>query len=461
MEGFSLSFNTDTYISKSPYVPVTIVKSTVGDVLLDISGSEAQFISDIDVSFDLKHGDVDKLTISLVSPSGTVVELLDNSNSFANYSDGFRFTSFDDEASINIEDSTHEFNSGRFRTQDGSNDGQDLSAFDGEISAGQWKLRIVNSDNNEAAIVAAFWLNIAGAWGLCDDVATIDTLNSAIAFDTTNAPAAVPVTCDPPNLDKPVWFMLPESLIGAPCPAGVNLTVSLSSGSNTGIAVYKRNGAFPCTSNLTEIDACRGDNTVDFAPNPGEDYFVAIGSTNAGTDLIGNLTVSCLPTPQVSFVLPNIPPNPSQTVSENPTNVNIEVQMVVPAGGTIVKDVTVEVLDLLTGSATSGDYTLSPNPKTLTFSASVPDESGGAIKLVQLSIIEEGIVENDENVELILQQPMNAEVVVPSDFILQIQNDDSNDPPSSPSNPTIATETVSRIEVRWYDVQFETEYQID
>jgi hypothetical protein len=80
---------------------------------------------------------------------------------------------------------------------------------------------------------------------------------------------------------------------------------------------------------------------------------------------------------------------------------DVTVQLNVPGAGTLGSDVTVDVVDLLTGSATAGgtDYTF-VTPTQVSFAAGSAD---GATTTVTITIINDALTEADEDIDLQLQ----------------------------------------------------------
>ncbi|MFQ5518230.1 MAG: Calx-beta domain-containing protein, partial [Acidimicrobiia bacterium] len=88
----------------------------------------------------------------------------------------------------------------------------------------------------------------------------------------------------------------------------------------------------------------------------------------------------------------------SSPVNE-PGVASVDVAITFTGGGTLQGDVTVDVTDLLNGSATPPvDYTFT-NPTTLTFPAGV---SSGAVETATITVVEDAIDENDETIDLSL-----------------------------------------------------------
>ena len=98
-------------------------------------------IDDLDVSITVTHTNVFDLQIFLQNPSGTIricLNMYDFKNEFSVDPD-YTNTIFDDEAEISIKEADPPF-TGRFRPVEP----YQLSEFDGEQAAGQWRLQILD-----------------------------------------------------------------------------------------------------------------------------------------------------------------------------------------------------------------------------------------------------------------------------------------------------------------------------
>ena len=102
-------------------------------------------ITDLDVKLDLEHPNVSELSVVLISPNGTPVQLFSGLAAGANLFG----TVLDDEAALPIAAGLAPF-TGSFQAQ------QALSAFDGEDPNGNWTLRVTdNSAGNVGRILRA------------------------------------------------------------------------------------------------------------------------------------------------------------------------------------------------------------------------------------------------------------------------------------------------------------------
>ena len=91
----------------------------------------------------------------------------------------------------------------------------------------------------------------------------------------------------------------------------------------------------------------------------------------------------------------------SSSVIENGGTLNVTVRLNVSSAGTLGSDVTVQVVDLGTGSASASgvDYTFS-TPTLVTFAAGSGD---GATRSVTVTLTNDGLTESDEDLDLQLQ----------------------------------------------------------
>ena len=116
--------------------PVTITTTGGVEYTSVINISEDMEITDVNVTVDITHSWNNDLIISIVSPEGTEVEL-SNRNGDSD-DDDYANTVFDQEASTSIVDGTSPFN-GTFIPEG------DLSTIYGEMSAGDWTLKIFDA----------------------------------------------------------------------------------------------------------------------------------------------------------------------------------------------------------------------------------------------------------------------------------------------------------------------------
>ncbi len=112
-------------------------------------------ISDLDVGINLTHENVFDLMLFLESPTGTSLCL--NTYGLAEFFVGanYRYTIFDDQALIPIEEGKAPF-TGRFKPKAGNL----LETFDGENAGGLWRLRVYDAFKGDSGTLHDFKLMI-------------------------------------------------------------------------------------------------------------------------------------------------------------------------------------------------------------------------------------------------------------------------------------------------------------
>lgn len=116
---------------------------STGTVCFKAAVSLTRPVTDVNVWLDLDHSNTGSLKIELVSPQGTAVTLSGNRGAAG---DNFRGTTFDDQAAAAIAAGTAPF-SGAYRPD------EPLSAFIGECAAGDWMLRITDSQQGDQGVM--------------------------------------------------------------------------------------------------------------------------------------------------------------------------------------------------------------------------------------------------------------------------------------------------------------------
>jgi uncharacterized delta-60 repeat protein len=140
-----------TYASTD--VPVVIPDNQVSTVTSTIAVSGASGpITDVNVKLDISHTWDDDLIISLVSPTGREVKLIEKRGLDR---DNFTNTVLDDEANQSISAGSAPF-TGSFRPE------EPLSAFDGFDPNGVWTLKIQDTFDTEGGQLNAWSLAISG-----------------------------------------------------------------------------------------------------------------------------------------------------------------------------------------------------------------------------------------------------------------------------------------------------------
>ncbi|MFT5128742.1 MAG: fimbrial isopeptide formation D2 family protein, partial [Rhodothermales bacterium] len=99
---------------------------------------------------------------------------------------------------------------------------------------------------------------------------------------------------------------------------------------------------------------------------------------------------------------------PTSSVAEATTTHNVIVSLVVLGGGNLEVALSIDVNDVLSGTATSAaDYTALAAPLTLNFPIGA---SNGSSQVVPIGILADALIENDETLELALSNPSGSPV---------------------------------------------------
>ena len=156
---FTFNLGTTT-TSNYSYAGTAVTIADVNTVEVPITVSDAGVVRDVNVRLRLNHTFTADLDIYLIGPDGTVVELsTDNGGSGDNYGSGANdctgtFTVLDDAAEVSVTASGAPF-LGRFRPE-----GM-LSAFNGKLVNGIWKLRLTDDDAGIAGVLGCWQLEIS------------------------------------------------------------------------------------------------------------------------------------------------------------------------------------------------------------------------------------------------------------------------------------------------------------
>ena len=149
------SFSTETLDCKTPLTatdnPQTIdVVPTMVSSVVTVSSADADTVQDVNVSIDLTHTYTGDLTITLTSPQGTVVEL---TNGACGENDDIVAT-FNDAGNAVSCNLTAPTLSGNVQSK------EQLSAFKGEDSEGDWTLTVIDGFNGDGGSLNEFALEI-------------------------------------------------------------------------------------------------------------------------------------------------------------------------------------------------------------------------------------------------------------------------------------------------------------
>ncbi|MCA9064833.1 MAG: proprotein convertase P-domain-containing protein [Planctomycetaceae bacterium] len=139
--------------------------------------SQYSFITDVDLTLSLTHTWIADLDIFLVSPSGTRVRMVADLISNEHFMTG---TIFDDEARIPIRQAASPF-TGRVLPE------QPLSTFDGENPSGQWRLEVIDDNQNDSGTLFSWSLDIRtrGPEAVTVSLSSSDTTEATVASSVT------------------------------------------------------------------------------------------------------------------------------------------------------------------------------------------------------------------------------------------------------------------------------------
>ncbi len=135
----------------STNIPITIPATANVTVNSTLNISNSNLISDLNLDLDLSHTYVNDLTITLISPAGTQVQLVVNPCAVAALND--IIVTFDD-AGTNLVCGNNPAISGVIIPS------QSLAVFNGEAINGVWTLRVLDSFNLDGGAINAWGLNI-------------------------------------------------------------------------------------------------------------------------------------------------------------------------------------------------------------------------------------------------------------------------------------------------------------
>ncbi len=322
-------------------------------------------IGDVNVGFNIDHTKVGHLEVTLGKNNGPSKVLFSSIGSDGN---NFRCTEINDESSTNITGGDAPY-SASFTSA-----GMVLSDFAGEDADGQWALLVKDLvSGTDNGMLLEWWISFQPP-----------------VFVDFAAPSQSILESDPP---KTVAVVLSNAQN-----VTVTVPINISGGSATNI-----------------IDYTISPNTVEFLPGvtsrnvtitvmddtileANETIIISLGTpTNAliGTTPVHTVTIIDDDIPEVSFET-----GTSDTANEGPLTHNVSVKLNLPGGGRISNPVTVDVIDDMTGVATSGvDYVALPIPTTLTFPSGAFD---GVSESLDIFILPDTVDDNNETINLSL-----------------------------------------------------------
>ena len=268
--GATMPSATLTYTNASPVaipdgVDVTTCVSKPGaPAISTITIGDSGIIKDVSVSLDIKHSWVGDLVVELVSPSGTIVVLVNRPGSESNQTCGYSSedirTVLDDESGGGPVENADPPTGPSYIPE------QPLSAFDGEDLAGEWVLRVYDHAGSDTGTLYS--------WSLIVEV--------------NDAPVAVDDTYTTSE-DTPLTVVAPGVLGNDTDVEGDTLTAGLVSGPVHGTLTLYADGSFTYTPDAGWLG------TDSFT------YAASDGTANSNPATV-TLTVTAAPAP--------IPPTP-------------------------------------------------------------------------------------------------------------------------------------------------------
>ncbi|UUO05366.1 S8 family serine peptidase [Blastopirellula sp. J2-11] len=156
---------------------------TYGSIDIPLHISDNLKIADADIWLDIDHTWDSDLTVVLIAPNGTQIQLF---SAIGGSGDGFKGTILDDDAVALISDAAAPF-SGRFRPSG------DLSLLEGMATAGTWTLRVSDSFASDVGTLQSFSIHFSVESSLeidpLDDI-TIHHTQDEIDVDIAASPGA-------------------------------------------------------------------------------------------------------------------------------------------------------------------------------------------------------------------------------------------------------------------------------
>ena len=141
----------NTYTSND--TPIAIPDSNTTGISSIITVTDVSSIIDVNVTINITHSYVSDLTVSLVSPAGTEIDLsFENGGSGMNYTD----TVFDDDAANPIASGTAPF-TGVYQPTEA------LSILNSEFSSGDWTLKVIDSYGFDTGDLVNWSIEICGS----------------------------------------------------------------------------------------------------------------------------------------------------------------------------------------------------------------------------------------------------------------------------------------------------------
>jgi subtilisin-like proprotein convertase family protein len=365
-------------------VPKSIPDNNATGITSTLPVTSNTFVGDVNLTFNLTHTYDSDLEISLISPAGTNVLLVNQRGSSG---DNFTNTTLDDEASTPISSGTAPF-SGSYRPDN------PLSTFDGQLITGTWQLKVADRAGLDTGNLLAWNLQIAPGSYVCAiyTPTLVQLSNSAYAVNESAGTALVTATL---------------SAISAQ-----TLTVQYGTTNNTALAgsdYTAASGVLTFTPGITVATF-----SVPIIDNglvqPSRAFTVTLSNPNGlllGAPVAAAVTIIDNDTyPTVQFSAPNY-----NTVEGSGTaTISVTLSAPYPVTATVVYATS-------NGTALAGsDYVTATG--TLTF---IP---GTTTALFAVPILNDGLFEPIETVNLSLSSPTNASLGAPNPAVLTISDND-------------------------------------
>lgn len=135
----------------STNVPITIPTTANATVNSTLTISNTDVISDVNITLNITHTWVNDMTITLISPAGTQVQLVAQPCTSASLQN---ITATFDDSGVPIVCGTNPAISGTVRPV------QPLSAFNGQVMNGTWVLRVLDSFSQDGGAINSWSLNL-------------------------------------------------------------------------------------------------------------------------------------------------------------------------------------------------------------------------------------------------------------------------------------------------------------
>ncbi len=243
-------------------------------------------IVDIDViDLDIAHTWVGDLLITLESPSGTVVTLMDRPgvpNSTYGCEEDNLLLNFDDQASNSADDLENSCTEGAAYALEGTFQPNDLlSAFNGENSTGTWTLSVTDNENQDGGTLLGWNLSIC----------TI-TIPSFTLTPSTMTPTACESSAPSFQLTVGSAFEGDVTLSALSVPSGIGLSFSenpVAPGTTIDVTI---NGMLPVGASPIVIGATDGTNESEVGVDAVIEAFPASSALNVPANAATNVPLA-------------------------------------------------------------------------------------------------------------------------------------------------------------------------